>query len=246
MRLFLAGKGGGAALVLQQIAADRSKMPAVFTTDPALQQLAQSLGLWWTAQSINLVHMWPFEPQMIVSCGSLDIMTPRVIGRVHGMAINCHYALLPHHRGRSSVPWAILAGDTATGVTWHWIEATIDTGKILLQAACTISQDETQTTLFGKLDELAGETYRPAMTLAMGMYEGWEQRGYSTYHKAGPPHGGVIDPGWGDDYVYRFIRAMTHPPLPYARLGGVEVRSWEEYEQMRRRMAPKESEWLTT
>ena len=43
----------------------------------------------------------------------------------------------------------------------------------------------------------------------------------------------MIDPGWPDDKIERFIRAMTYPPLPYARLDGVEVKTMDEYRQVR-------------
>lgn len=233
MRTFLCGKGAGAAAILRRIVKADFYMVAVFSPDEALTDLAHELGVWCTAESVNQMHLWPWKPEVIVSVGYLDIITPAVIEAMDGMVINCHYALLPNHRGRSSVPWAILYGDTCTGVTWHYIDESIDTGRILMQATCQIASDETQASLFGKLDALAALSWPAAEELVFAGYEGMPQHGPVRYHKAGPPHGGEIDPTWSGDYVERFIRAMVHPPRPYATYNGIQVKTWAEYSVLR-------------
>ena len=239
MRTFLCGKGGGCANVLRAMVG-RYDQIVVYSPDPGMQAAADEMGVSWTEESINQWHLWSCQPDLIVSVGCLEIMTPAVIEMVDGRVINCHYALLPNHRGRSSVPWAILDGDTATGVTWHWIDASIDTGRVLLQATCQIERDETQGSLFAKLDRLAGEYWPAAAWLALIKHPGVIQRGRTQYHRAGPPHGGVIDPTWRDDYIERFIRAMTHPPLAYATFDGHEVRTFADYERLRREYAARD------
>jgi methionyl-tRNA formyltransferase len=164
---------------------------------------------------------------LVVSVGYLRIIRKPVIDACR--VINCHYSLLPRHRGRSPVPWAIVEGDTFTGVTWHWIDEGIDTGRILAIATCPITSDETQASLFGKLHAVALDTWPAARTLAFDGFEGWRQCGETSYHRAGPPHGGKIDPMWDDERIERFIRAMTYPPLPYATCNGWQVRNMKEY-----------------
>ena len=164
---------------------------------------------------------------LVVSVGYLRIIRQPVIDACR--VINCHYSLLPRHRGRSPVPWAIVDGDAMTGVTWHWVDKGIDTGRILVQAVCQIDADETQASLFDKLHALALDTWPAARTLAFDGVNGWQQRGEANYHRAGPPYGGVIDPLWFDTRIERFIRAMTYPPLPYATYNGWQVRNMKEY-----------------
>ena len=230
MRLFLCGKGEGAEAILRQMR-EAGDSAAVFTTDERLAALADELDVTRTEASVNQWHLWPWKPKLIVSIGYLDILTPAVLERAP--AINCHYALLPKRRGRSCVPWAILSGDALTGVTWHWIDSGIDTGHILMQATCQIGEDETQASLFGKLHRLAAETWPAALMLAHSGFPGLPQCGQSQYHRAGPPHGGVIDPTWPAEYVERFIRAMTYPPLPCATWDGMEVKTLADYVAMR-------------
>src|SRR5207245_7813391 len=69
-------------------------------------------------------------------------------GRAYGM----HPTLLPRHRGRAPIPWAILSGLARTGVTLFEIDdATADSGPIVGQVEVPVEPDETATTLFDKL-----------------------------------------------------------------------------------------------
>jgi methionyl-tRNA formyltransferase len=57
-------------------------------------------------------------------------------------SINCHPALLPRHRGPVPVAWAIREGDGQYGVTWHRMDAELDTGPILAQATVPMEVDD--------------------------------------------------------------------------------------------------------
>ena len=67
--------------------------------------------------------------------------------------INLHASLLPKYRGAAPVNWALLNGETRTGVTSMQIDPGLDTGPILLQRALDISADETAPELAGRLAE---------------------------------------------------------------------------------------------
>lgn len=233
MMLFMCGKGPAFQSIVADLIKDNHKI-AVFSHDgePVIG-MCQQLGVPVTTQSVNDMSIWPWKPAAIASVGYLDIIKMHVLEAVGNRVFNCHYALLPAHRGRSSVPWAIIDGDTVTGVTFHWIDTGIDTGRILLQASCRIAADETQETLFPKLHRLAHEFFKPALRLAMvdtpGVAQEYEG---ASYHKAGPPHNGVINPNWDSSYCERFIRAMTYPPLPYATYNGREVHTFAEFKRL--------------
>ena len=76
--------------------------------------------------------------------------------------INVHFSLLPLYRGAAPANWAIVNGETATGVTTMFIEPALDTGPILLQRKTEIGGKETAPELMGRLAEigagLLGET----------------------------------------------------------------------------------------
>ena len=65
----------------------------------------------------------------------------------HG-SIQYHPSLLPLHRGRSAINWAIINGETETGVTIFWVDRGIDTGPVLLQKTAPISPTDTVASLY--------------------------------------------------------------------------------------------------
>tara|TARA_R110001592_G_scaffold176171_1_gene415662 strand:- start:1066 stop:2010 length:945 start_codon:yes stop_codon:yes gene_type:complete len=64
---------------------------------------------------------------------------------------NLHASLLPQYRGAAPIHWAIINGETKTGVSTFFIDDKIDTGAIILQEEITIAIDETVGTLHDKL-----------------------------------------------------------------------------------------------
>ncbi len=68
--------------------------------------------------------------------------------------LNVHASLLPRHRGPAPVEWAILSGDTETGVTIMQMDAGVDTGPILAQARVPLARAATAGPLEGQLANL--------------------------------------------------------------------------------------------
>ena len=67
---------------------------------------------------------------------------------------NLHASLLPEYRGAAPIHWAIINGETKTGVTTFFIDDKIDTGEIILKREIEISETETVGTLHDKLMHL--------------------------------------------------------------------------------------------
>jgi methionyl-tRNA formyltransferase len=80
-------------------------------------------------------------------------------------AINVHFSLLPKYRGAAPVNWAIVGGETKTGVTTMQMDAGLDTGAVLLQREKEISPDETAPELMQTLTALGADLL--SETLAM-------------------------------------------------------------------------------
>lgn len=72
--------------------------------------------------------------------------------------INLHASLLPQYRGAAPINWAIINGETETGVSTFFIEKEIDTGKILLQNKIAITANMTAGDLHDALADLGKET----------------------------------------------------------------------------------------
>ena len=82
----------------------------------------------------------------------------------HG-CINVHGSLLPAYRGAAPIQWAVINGDSETGVTILQMDEGMDTGDILLTAALPIGDEDTAGTIFPKLAELGGATLLKALAL---------------------------------------------------------------------------------
>jgi methionyl-tRNA formyltransferase len=71
------------------------------------------------------------------------IVPERILYTPRYKSICFHPSLLPRHRGASGINWAIIQGDTETGVTWFWPDKGIDTGPILVQKRVPIAENDT-------------------------------------------------------------------------------------------------------
>ena len=94
------------------------------------------------------------------------IVPERVLYAPRFKSICFHPSLLPRHRGASAINWAIIQGDSETGITWFWPDAGIDTGPILIQKRVPIGENDTLGSLyFGRLFPLGVEAMFEALQL---------------------------------------------------------------------------------
>lgn len=83
-----------------------------------------------------------YAPDLVV-CWGFPWRIPPVALEVPPLgSINCHPALLPRHRGPIPLAWALRDGDGQFGVTWHRMDAELDTGPILAQATVPMEDDD--------------------------------------------------------------------------------------------------------
>jgi methionyl-tRNA formyltransferase len=93
-------------------------------------------------------------PRAIIVVGYGRIIPQWMIGLPELGNLNVHASLLPKYRGAAPIQWAIAKGETTTGVTTMRIDAGLDTGAILLQAAMPIRASDNAVTLGPRLAEL--------------------------------------------------------------------------------------------
>lgn len=86
-------------------------------------------------------------------------MLPEVVWKMPELGtFNLHASLLPNYRGAAPINWAIINGDTKTGVTTFFIDDKIDTGAIILSSEIEILPNENAGQLHDRLMELGSET----------------------------------------------------------------------------------------
>lgn len=174
--------------------------------------------------------------QTLLSVYYRYIISPEVLHSSQGKAFNLHPSLLPRYRGCSSLAWALINGETETGYTYHYMNAGIDSGNIILQQRMPIYSWDTGHTLNHRIMFSAIQDFDTAVDLVMGGTAGTPQSGVPSYYPRGCPFDGTIDDRWPDDFIERFIRALIYPPLPPARYKGHYIYRLEQYDTLRERL----------
>lgn len=239
MKLILGAYNAVGADVLKKAVAHKDVEDVALYTHPPAQPgtpdvgaLGRELDVWTTEESLNEAEP-PFRPDVISLVYYRHIVSDQVIASVDQRIFNLHPSLLPRHRGASSVPWAIIEGDSVTGVTYHYVTPEVDGGDVLLQLSTQIEPSETQASLYSRLMELGAAAWGAALALVLSGWPGVPQHGESCRHPRGAPNGGEIDPSWDRLTVERFIRAMHYPPLSPATLGGEPVSTMDDFDRLR-------------
>jgi len=102
-----------------------------------------------TQESFELFKSHKADVAVVVAYGR--ILPPSYLETFPNGAINVHFSLLPKYRGAAPVNWAIVNGETKTGVTTMRMDAGLDTGEILLQTETEISRKENAIDLMARL-----------------------------------------------------------------------------------------------
>lgn len=96
-------------------------------------------------------------PELIVVAAYGRILPQEILDAPALGCINVHSSLLPKYRGSAPINWAILNGESETGVTIQRMAHDMDAGDIILQQSTPIHQSETAGMLYGRLAELGGK-----------------------------------------------------------------------------------------
>jgi len=129
---------------------------------PPIKEEAASLGLSvFQPERINadgsLERLRASAPDAIVVAAYGQLLKEDVFELAPRGAINVHASLLPAYRGAAPIHWAIIRGETETGITTFLIDAGMDTGDLLLQRRLDIGPDETAGELEARLARLGAE-----------------------------------------------------------------------------------------
>ncbi|HFQ90908.1 MAG TPA: methionyl-tRNA formyltransferase, partial [Desulfobulbus sp.] len=105
------------------------------------------------------------RPDLIVVAAYGRILPGSLLNLPPMGTINVHGSLLPKYRGAAPIQWAVINGETETGVTIMQMDEGMDTGDILLPVKTPIGEEDTAGTLFARLARLGGEALVKAIAL---------------------------------------------------------------------------------
>jgi methionyl-tRNA formyltransferase len=103
---------------------------------------------------LNTLHSW--TPEVIVVAAFGRILPSVVLQLPPKGCLNVHGSLLPKYRGAGPIQWAVINGETETGITIMKMDEGMDTGAILSQEVVSIGPEETAGELAVKMAEIGG------------------------------------------------------------------------------------------
>jgi methionyl-tRNA formyltransferase len=169
-----------------------------------------------------LEHLQAWQSDLIVVAAYGKILPSAILELPPHGCINVHASLLPKYRGAAPIQWAIVRGETETGITIMRISERMDAGDILLQKKIPITHNETGGTLHDKLAALGARALREALDLfKQGQLVAQPQNeAEATYAPLIKKEDGRIE--WSQDTVTieRQIRAFNPWPSAYTILQG--------------------------
>ena len=182
MRILMLGTGPFAVPTLEWLLESGLEVPALVTRPtPAakgrekqplnpMRDMAEAHGLKVIApESINTdevrEQLAALQPDLLVVCDYGQILAPATLAIAPLGGINLHASLLPKYRGAAPIQWALLNGDTHTGVTVIHMTPRLDAGPTLVVRETEIEPNETMPQLEGRLARIGVDAVREALRL---------------------------------------------------------------------------------
>ena len=168
-------------------------------------------------------------PDAIVVVAFGQILKKNVLELPRFGCINVHGSLLPKYRGAAPIQWAVINGDSETGVTIMRMDAGIDTGDIILQEKIALEPDETAGSLFDKMGLVSG----PVLLKALDEIEAGKAV-YTKQGEEGASYVGILKKNMGRLSFHHgakelesLIRGLIPWPGAYTFVNGKMLKLWK-------------------
>jgi methionyl-tRNA formyltransferase len=174
-------------------------------------------------------HLRALSPDAMVVVGYGQIVPQSVIDIPPMGILNVHASLLPKYRGAGPIQWAIIRGETRTGVTIMRIDAGLDTGDMLLKVGTAIGPEENAIELGGRLAVLGADLLVEALDgLAAGTIVPEKQNdSQATHAPLLKKEDGLIDWSRPAAEIHDRIRGLQPWPGAYTALRGHTMHIWK-------------------
>lgn len=239
MRIVFMGTPDFAVPSLERLIADGHEIAAVYTqpdkpknrgmqlTPPPVKRVALAHNI-PVIQPQRLRDEGVFEdlaavqPELIVVVAYGKLL-PKTIFELPPMGcINVHSSLLPRYRGAAPINWAVINGETETGVTIQDIAEKLDAGDILAQARTPIDPDESVETLHDRLAQMGAQLLSEAVLQIRGgtAVRTPQEDSQSTYAPMLDRSLSPIDWSRSARAIHNQVRGLVPWPATTMELGG--------------------------
>jgi methionyl-tRNA formyltransferase len=162
--------------------------------------------------------------------GWRSLISERVLAAARFGAVGLHESLLPAYRGFAPVNWAVVNGETQTGVTLFYLTTTgVDNGDVVAQAPVPIGEADTAHDVYRR-------TSRASLELLAAHFDRLldgtaprtpQDESRATYACARTPEDGLLDWRSTTREVHNLVRGLAHPyPGAFSYFGDKRYRIW--------------------
>jgi methionyl-tRNA formyltransferase len=241
MRIVLVGQAAFGEKVLEALSRKGEKVVGVYTPPDApgktnpLKQLTLQLNIpAFQPERMRAPEVYDqyikLKPELNILAFVTNILPESILKYPRLGSIQYHPSLLPRHRGGSAINWAVINGETKTGLTVFWPDKGIDTGPILLQEEVEISPDDTVGSLyFNKLFPMGIEAIVESIELIkQGKAPKIPQdKSQATYEGLCTEKDAVIDWHQPASKIYNLIRGTNPQPGATTTLGNKQFKVFD-------------------
>ena len=193
------------------LAVEKEVIPTMQTTAKRLQVPY----IFFEKNELKNFLMQQEKSTLLISAHNQYIFPKEVVEKYNLKIINFHNAYLPFYRGRNAPTWEIYNDEKFGGATWHEVNASIDTGKVIVQEKVLISQDEIALSLLMKCAQSGISLFKENVdSFLSGSYSAKELEQKTKLYKSNElPNEGFLDTNWDFASSYKFLRSMDYQQL---------------------------------
>lgn len=210
---------------------DRKKGRGRKLVAPPVKQAAESFGYDIIQPESSRTpsvqtHINRLNPDVIVVVAFGQILPKEILLSAKKGVVNVHASLLPKYRGPAPIQWAIINGETETGVTTMLMDEKMDTGDMLLSEAVPITSIDTSQTLYDRLADIGADILVRTLN---GLKENTIQpvpqdHTQATYAPMLRKQDGLINWNQPANKIETFIRGMNPWPGAFTRIEGKNLK----------------------
>ncbi len=170
------------------------------------------------------------RPDVIFSFYYRKLLGAEILALAPLGAFNLHGSLLPRYRGRAPINWALVNGETETGVTLHWMLVAPDAGDIVAQRGVSIDPDDTAASLGDKLVLQASEMLDEALPQIAGgrAMRVPQDEAQASYFGGRSAADGELNWHSSATQCHNLVRAVTQPfPGAFSFAGERKLVLWQ-------------------
>lgn len=170
------------------------------------------------------------QPDLIIAVGWYYIIPKKMLSLAPLGGVGIHASLLPKYRGNAPLVWAMINGETTTGVSLFYFSDGVDNGDIIAQKVITIDEGDSIMHVLDKAKEASVQIlldYIPR--IADHTAPRIPQNDFdATYFPKRSPADGLIDWSWSTKAIKNFIRAQSKPyPGAFFYQEGRKITIWD-------------------